>query len=309
MTEPEQNNSDIPDKSSENKNVENSHTTEVEKNETSEKKLFSNQTQVCPIERCVIDEKIFEGMKEFLKSRKEHGGFLIGEYSDEKTAIIHAAVFPPQTNHSAIYCEFDTRSMIPIIFYLNEVGLENFGTVSWVHSHPMIGFFLSGTDKNTFRFLIRQNPKLVAMVVDPYSPEEAVVFANKNEEFEISRIPLDIQSVDMDYDKVVLLNFMKEIVPDSTVITYQKPNTPLANLLNKLNLSKTEMKTEIINLKRTKIEKENKILELNRTKADMYEIIDSLKKSKEELMKKVKELENQIETKIENIQKKKSTED
>ena len=183
---------------------------------------FSKDIEPCPIEKCIINQQIFNDILRFLEQRIENGGFLIGEYIDSKIVRIHAAVFPPQKAHSAAYCEFDSSYIVPVRVFLEESEL-NYSPIGWIHSHPGLSIFLSGTDKATFMSLIKQNHKLLAMVVDSFSREKAAVFANKSNFFKPDKIDFDPNSIEIPEEKIVniLNNLKKHMTTHNTeVITY-----------------------------------------------------------------------------------------
>ena len=180
-----------------------------EKDDQTKSSVFAGELQPSPIEKCVIDPELFGEITGFLQSREEFGGFLIGEYENEKTAKIYAAVFPPQTQNSATYCEFQSAFMAPAITLLEESGLTKYGVVAWIHSHPGLGFFLSGTDRKTFEPLIRRNPKLLAVVVDSFNDEKAAVFANKSTSFDTTRVAFEITPQHLDEEAIFVLNMLK----------------------------------------------------------------------------------------------------
>lgn len=219
---------------------------EAEKGTETEKEtsLFSKKIVACPIEKCVMDPQVFDEIAGFLQTRVEFGGFLIGEYVDDKTANAYAAIFPPQTEHSATYCEFDSSYMVPTRTFLEESGYGNYGPVSWIHSHPGLGFFLSGTDQKTLNLLLKQNPKLLAMVVDPFTEEKAVVFANKSAAFETSKIAFERSSLPVSEEISFVLNILKTKLPTSSVITYRHKYGSLMESVSNLARRNEELKEE-----------------------------------------------------------------
>lgn len=181
--------------------------------------LFGKPFEPSSVDKCIFDERIFSEVTKFLRTRKEFGGCLIGEYTNGNTVNVYAAAFPPQTKHSPTFCEFQSSYLVPIITSLEESGLASYGPVAWVHSHPNLGFFLSPIDKETFGFLLRQNPKLLAVVVDPFTEEKAVAFANKSTGFEPTKIDLEIRPLSLIADYTFALNMLRTKLREGLIIT------------------------------------------------------------------------------------------
>ncbi|MFX0132907.1 MAG: hypothetical protein ACFFDN_04605 [Candidatus Hodarchaeota archaeon] len=123
-----------------------------------------------------IERSVFEQFIDhtFRFSDNEWGGLLIGRIINGELHCI-AAVLPPQKTQSSGYCEF-RREIFPVIRNaLDDIeeayNDENFNIITWIHTHPDIGVFLSPTDQDTYRYLSKLNPSLSAIVVDPVQYE------------------------------------------------------------------------------------------------------------------------------------------
>ncbi len=123
------------------------------------------------IERSVFEQFISHTL---LYSEKEWGGLLLGKKENNKIQCI-AAILPPQKSQSAAYCEFRKEIMFILTNLFEKVedkfGEHDFMISTWIHTHPNMGVFLSGTDEGTYGELSKFNKELCAVVVDPVQYE------------------------------------------------------------------------------------------------------------------------------------------
>jgi hypothetical protein len=102
----------------------------------------------------------------------EQGGVaLIVRFED--VLVVFGAVFPVQLKATSVYCEFSTEDVIRVRRALDQVapqiGLADGDvTVTWVHTHPHMGPFLSGTDRETARSWRALDPHFTPIVLDAY---------------------------------------------------------------------------------------------------------------------------------------------
>jgi len=93
--------------------------------------------------------------------------------------------FPEQTEESPGYCEFDGGWMAVAAAaaeHANRSGglpfddTPSLRVIGWIHTHPGIGLFLSGTDTSTYKANLDMSPdgRFVAVVVDPLRNEDGV---------------------------------------------------------------------------------------------------------------------------------------
>ncbi|MHA1379967.1 MAG: hypothetical protein ACTSRG_16475 [Candidatus Helarchaeota archaeon] len=94
---------------------------------------------------------------------KEVYGLLIGKIKKDKLYVRNAF---PMTHGSEIYVEFQNEHYI-LAAEVNNVIVKNKDFfVGWYHSHPGLGFFLSGTDVLTQLGFQDVNPMAIAIVFD-----------------------------------------------------------------------------------------------------------------------------------------------
>ncbi len=101
----------------------------------------------------------------------EQGGVALVIRLDSALAIL-AMIFPAQIKASAVRCEFSTSDVERIRMAMDAVFEEpGDGTslikMTWVHTHPRLGVFLSGTDQETARQWRELDPDFTPIVIDP----------------------------------------------------------------------------------------------------------------------------------------------
>lgn len=123
-------------------------------------------------ESVLIERTVFEQFLDYTSrnSRYEWGGLLIGRKIGEMLCAI-AIILPPQIKQSNIDCVFK-KELFPVLrMALDKIeekyNDDNFYITSWIHTHPNLGVFLSGTDVSTYTYLSKLNPAISAVVVDP----------------------------------------------------------------------------------------------------------------------------------------------
>jgi hypothetical protein len=85
--------------------------------------------------------------------------------------LLLAAVFPSQVRASTVHCEFSTADIDRVRRALDgvadEIDIADGGVkVTWVHTHPRLGVFLSGTDLETSRIWREFDPDFTPIVID-----------------------------------------------------------------------------------------------------------------------------------------------
>ena len=128
----------------------------------------------------VVPRSLVEQARAFTapRGRLEMGGLLVGHIDDQGRNVCVAGFFPEQTEATPGYCEFDGSWMAvcaDAMWHANEHGSEGDSDVpkiriiGWIHTHPDLGIFLSGTDQATYRANMRSSPdgRFLAVVVDP----------------------------------------------------------------------------------------------------------------------------------------------
>ncbi|RSM64692.1 hypothetical protein DMB66_18775 [Actinoplanes sp. ATCC 53533] len=88
-----------------------------------------------------------------------------------RTVLVFGAVFPAQRLANAVACEFPSAEVDRVRHAINAVapsiGVRR-GTiaVTWVHTHPRLGVFLSGTDRATSQRWRALDPQFTPIVID-----------------------------------------------------------------------------------------------------------------------------------------------
>jgi hypothetical protein len=124
-------------------------------------------------QRITIDESVYEQFRVYTKlyGASEWGGVCVGVQEGD---IFHVRgiVLPPQKIQSGAYCEF-RKEVFPLVtkqiirLTSDKKELYNFRSGAWIHTHPGLGVFFSGTDFRSFRDLTRLSPDFLGIVVDP----------------------------------------------------------------------------------------------------------------------------------------------
>lgn len=148
-------------------------------------------------EKIHFERSVYEQFLEYTRrfSKNEWGGLLIGIQNDGELYCV-AAVIPPQKNQSRVFCEFN-RELFPVIYNCFEKIEEQFGSkeleiIAWIHTHPDLGVFFSGTDQDTINYLVKLNPALFAMVVDPVQREFLAVNSKPGNLYGFSKMEVDL---------------------------------------------------------------------------------------------------------------------
>ncbi|MHA2357017.1 MAG: hypothetical protein ACXADC_17745, partial [Candidatus Thorarchaeota archaeon] len=136
-----------------------------------------NSEQVEIATEIVIDESIYEQFKVYTKLHgfAEWGGVCIG-YQEGQTFYVRGIVLPPQILQSGVYCEF-RKEVFPLVtkavirLTVERDSFSHYRSGAWIHTHPGFGTFFSGTDFDSFKYLIQFSPEYLAIVVDPIKDE------------------------------------------------------------------------------------------------------------------------------------------
>jgi proteasome lid subunit RPN8/RPN11 len=164
----------------------------------------------------LISESIIDQTKAFTAPRGhlEMGGLLIGHVDKDGNNICVTGFFPEQIQATPGYCEFDGKWMIiaaEAIRIANEFIIQKSSNspkiriIGWIHTHPDLGIFLSGTDIKTYKHLLNFSPdgRFMAVVVDPLRNEHGIFtdpnkpksYYSAKDSFELSRTLKDGYSI------------------------------------------------------------------------------------------------------------------
>ena len=117
------------------------------------------------------------------RGHMEMGGLLIGHVDDQGRNVCTVGIFPEQIEETPSYCEFDGKWMAMCAaaadFANTQIGSEdtpNLRVIGWIHTHPGLGLFLSGTDIKTYEdnLNMTKDGRFVAVVVDPLEGNNGV---------------------------------------------------------------------------------------------------------------------------------------
>jgi hypothetical protein len=109
-------------------------------------------------------------VRELDPGSEEQGGVALVARSRDVVLVL-GAVFPAQVYASSVRCEFSTADIERVRRALggvsDELGIVA-GTVkvTWVHTHPRLGAFLSGTDHETSSIWRQLDPEFTPIVID-----------------------------------------------------------------------------------------------------------------------------------------------
>jgi len=93
-------------------------------------------------------------------------GLMLGDFIDDYTVKCVDVFAMPQAGTETQVESIDEKFQADMKEMLMQTG-RNEICVGWYHSHPGFGCFLSGTDVQTQRTFEQENPRCVAVVVDP----------------------------------------------------------------------------------------------------------------------------------------------
>ena len=151
--------------------------------------MQKNQVPNCVDYPAIVPECLIRQAAAFTapRGRLEMGGLLIGHVDEEGNNVAVTGLFPEQLKETSGYCEFDgmwAALAAAACDAGNQIGDDStplIRVIGWIHTHPDIGIFLSGTDIKTFRSLRDATPerRIMAVVVDPLREQNGVFLTEK----------------------------------------------------------------------------------------------------------------------------------
>jgi hypothetical protein len=125
-----------------------------------------------PAPRVAIDAGFWATMLTALGKRREEIGGVALTVRVRRTLILLGMVLPDQIKASGTFCEFPAEEVNRVRTAIDAAALSldidtADVTISWVHTHPRIGLFLSGTDVATARNWQALDPDFTPIVLDP----------------------------------------------------------------------------------------------------------------------------------------------
>ena len=126
---------------------------------------------------CVLDASAAEKLIVYLEQfpRTEKFGVGIGFREGQQNRVL-AYVWPRQEARSGVFCEIRIEDLGLIMQFIVELREQTrvevpIGVSAWVHTHPHLGLFLSGTDRDTFANWADVDPGMLALVIDVFRRE------------------------------------------------------------------------------------------------------------------------------------------
>ncbi len=137
------------------------------------------------LHEAIVPRSIIDQTKAFTapRGRMEMGGLLFGHVDEQGRNVCVAGIFPKQMQSTPSYCEFDGKWLAigaAAALRANEAFPDEkspeIRVIGWIHTHPGLTVFLSGTDVSTFRKNMSFCPdgRFIAVVVDPLTDESGV---------------------------------------------------------------------------------------------------------------------------------------
>lgn len=126
------------------------------------------------ISRVVIDADLRARVMMANLERAERVAFLLGRRHNNEAQVM-AVVFPPLEAASETHAVFDMRWQTILRTTCRRLELEPaLAMVGWMHSHPRMSIFLSSTDLPTAAAFRRCDPRVVAVVVNPFDNDDPI---------------------------------------------------------------------------------------------------------------------------------------
>ncbi len=123
-------------------------------------------------------------------SRNEVGGLLLGRDRPDGTVEYLMAAFPPQIEQTPTFCNFSDRHRAALELVAARTPLGRIlPRIDWIHTHPGLGVFLSGTDRSTFAAFQRERPDGLAVVFDPVANTIGGFAAPNGPEVDVGSVP------------------------------------------------------------------------------------------------------------------------
>ena len=149
-----------------------------------------------PRPRVAIDVAMWEATLAALGKRRTEVGGVALTIRVPGTLIVLGLVLPKQVHASGVACEFPSEEVGRVRDVVDRVadilGLDTRDVkITWVHTHPGMGPFLSGTDKATTKAWRAFDPGFTPIVLDPLAQrlnKQIGVFDTNNEEIEQIRV-------------------------------------------------------------------------------------------------------------------------
>jgi proteasome lid subunit RPN8/RPN11 len=138
-------------------------------------------------------------------------GFIFGRFSqesEESSFEVYITDVLPMDSGSSVYVKVgDYSTIYPILLEKMENGEF---VVGWIHSHPGLGIFLSGTDINTQSIYQKMDSRSIAIVVDQTQIKNnnpgLKCFRITPDKYNYDTIPIEIENINdftVEYNTIV----------------------------------------------------------------------------------------------------------
>ena len=146
-----------------------------------------------PPPRVAIDAGMWEAVLTTLGRRRSEVGGVALTVRVPRTLIVLGLVLPQQVRANGAFCEFRSEEVSRVRDAIDGVADVDSSDVkiAWVHTHPGMGPFLSGTDRATTDTWRAFDPDFTPIVLDPLAQrlkEQIGVFGRDNRKIESLRV-------------------------------------------------------------------------------------------------------------------------
>jgi hypothetical protein len=120
--------------------------------------------------KVALDELFWKRATDLLSGETLERGGVALTLRLERTMVLFGMVFPAQSHASQVRCEFPVVEVHRMRAALDSVAdaLAERVTLTWVHTHPRLGVFLSGTDVRTAADWRQLDPGFTPIVIDAH---------------------------------------------------------------------------------------------------------------------------------------------
>ncbi|HUN36911.1 MAG TPA: hypothetical protein VMU95_33350, partial [Trebonia sp.] len=146
--------------------------------------------------RVAVDEGMWQAVLAALGRRRAEVGGVALTVRVPGTLIVLGLVLPQQVHASGVFCEFRSEEVIRVRDVIDSVtdilDLDPRDVkITWVHTHPGMGPFLSGTDQATTSTWRALDPDFTPIVLDPLAQrlsKQIGVFDTDNRKIDALRV-------------------------------------------------------------------------------------------------------------------------
>lgn len=190
-------------------------------------------------------------------------GFIFGRFIEEEDGSgskVYITDVLPMDSGSSVYVKVgDYSTIYPTL--MEKMEQEEY-LVGWIHSHPGLGIFLSGTDVNTQAIYQQMDPRSIAIVVDHTRINKShpglKCFRIEENKFSYNTIPITIEEVSdfsLEYQSMtnILGSELKIIQPQFSDFSVAKVGNIALDVLAPRSWKKGEQFQILVNYKTEEI--------------------------------------------------------